>query len=255
MPARRRELHDATAFLAGAAACRRRCRSRPRAATPDVDGRRPSSEVVGDGAGPRGPGDARLAAAVRERQRRAAHRSVDSPMTRGRPRQGHPCLQREEPAARTSSSVGSGRATARRVVGTRIKLGDSQKIVAIAEPATARSGQRQRRRDRDARGLPGGLTMTKSSSTRPSRQARRGHRDQDADPASRWRPASGPAPSARIIPRDIIELLHLRPRTARRSSAPSSHPAIAPTRSSSFFDRRTESGTLRSAGRATTASR
>ena len=59
--------------------------------------------------------------------------SVESPMTRGRPRQGDPRLQREEPAAARLQCLARRRATARRVVATRIKLADTQKIVAIAE--------------------------------------------------------------------------------------------------------------------------
>ena len=70
-------------------------------------------EVVGRRRDPRRPGDARPAAAGRERQHRAAHRVGRKPDERGRPRQGDPRLQREEPAAACLRRPASARATAR----------------------------------------------------------------------------------------------------------------------------------------------
>jgi sulfur-oxidizing protein SoxY len=90
-------------------------------------------EVVGDNAIREGPCHARPAALDRKRQRRAAHRVGREPDDRGRPRQGDPRLQREEPAAARLRCYGWGQRNGKAAVGTRIKLGDSQKIVAIAE--------------------------------------------------------------------------------------------------------------------------
>ena len=55
--------------------------------------------------------------------------SVESPMTRERPRQGHPRLQREEPAAERGQRARSGRAPARASVSTRIRLADTQTVI------------------------------------------------------------------------------------------------------------------------------
>ena len=59
--------------------------------------------------------------------------AVESPMTRGRSREGHPRLHREEPAAQRRRASASGRAPGGRSVSTRIRLADTQNVIAIAE--------------------------------------------------------------------------------------------------------------------------
>ena len=64
----------------------------------------------------------------------------------------------------------------------------------------------------------------------PQGQARRGHRDQDADLASDGDRLSGSAPTARMIPRDIITLF-ICTYNGEESSAPTCSRRSPPTRS------------------------
>ena len=110
--------------------------------------------------------------------------SVESPMTPGRPRQGDPRLQREEPAAarlrcpaRPAQRPGRGRHAhqARRFAEDRRHRRDQQ----------GRVLERQRRRDRHARGLHRGHDYDQCPDQRAQDgQEGRGRRDQGADPAS-----------------------------------------------------------------------
>ncbi len=74
----------------------------------------------------------RCAAAGRERQHRVDDGPSHQPDGRGRPRRQHPRLQREKPAAEHGQFLSPPRA-GRAQISTRIRLADSQKIVAIAK--------------------------------------------------------------------------------------------------------------------------
>ena len=82
--------------------------------------------------------------------------SVDSPMTDGRSREGDPRVHREEPAAQRGELLPRAARRAARSVATRVRLADSQTVVAIARAERRLVLVRQRGRGRHARGLPRG---------------------------------------------------------------------------------------------------
>ena len=139
------------------------------------------------------------------------------------------------------------------MIGTRIKLGDTQKIVAIAETSKGEFWQRQRRRDRHARRLPGGPDYGQRPDQRAQdRQEGRGHRDQGADPAShgdrlpaRHQRPHHSAQHHRALHRDLER---------REIFRMDLSPAIAANPFVSFFAVATESGKIRCAGPAMKAS-
>ena len=127
-PSRRVFLRRAAALAA--ARCGRLAASPARATQEAM--RQAIRAVLGEAEARPGKVDARYPGAGRERQCGAADRVGRKPDVAGGPCQGDPRLQRKEPAAAVIS-VALGPRAGRAGVATRIKLADSQQVVAIAE--------------------------------------------------------------------------------------------------------------------------
>ena len=208
-------------------------------------------KFVGDARSARA-GQARRAAAGGERQRGAARRSRREPDDGGRSCEGHPRVQREEPAA------------PRRQLPPRAALRSRQRVHAHPprRHADGGGGGRAERRlvlVRTARGagdagrLPGGADRWgASSSTCRAGQARPGHRDQDADPAPDG-DRLPPDPPGEPIPRDIIPFVC--PWNGEECFAPTCIPPSPPTRSSHSTRSPPRAARSPSPGPATTGSR
>ena len=178
-------------------------------------------------------------------------------MTQGQPRQGDPRVQREEPAAERASACGSGRAPARRSVSTRIRLADTQKVIAIAEMSDGTFWSDSAEVDRHARGLPGGsddMSARALINVPPRRQARRGDRDQDADLA-RHGDRLPPRHQRAVDPARHHHVVHLPLQRRGDLLAPSSIRRSPRTRSSRSTRSRPRAARSPSPGRATTGSR
>ena len=101
---------------------------------------------------------------------------------------------------------GSGPANGKAVIATRIKLGDTQKIVAIAETSKGEFWQRQRRRDRHARGLRRGPDLMANVLINAPKTAKKGEVIEIKTLISHpMETGFRPGTNGRIIPRNIIE--------------------------------------------------
>ena len=168
--------------------------------------------------------------------------SVESPMTADEYVKAIHVFNEKNPQPHVFSawlSPGNGKA----VVGTRIKLADTQKIVAIAETskgafwtASAEVIVTSRPASRTSHG-PGPHQCAQD------RQEGRGRRDQGADPASRWRPASGRAATAESF-RATSSSDFTATWNGNEILRMDLSPAIAANPFVSFFAVATESGTI-----------
>ena len=214
-------------------------------------------KVVGEADGEARQGQARRAAAGRERQHRGDERHGRQPDDARRTTSRRSTSSPRRTRSRTSSACKLGPRAGRAGISTRMRLADTQTVIAICrDDATARSGPTTA--TSSSRSAPASRTCPDGRAHPHQRsgegQARRGHRDQDADLAHhgvrlprRHARRADPARHHHVV------RLHLQrrgdfPRRAVSRRSP-------PIRSSRSTPSRPRAARSRSNGPATTASR